>query len=290
MANYAVHVGGGVVGSALFTTATYFTGLLDFYSVPLLFGAGVLGSIFPDVDSDHSTPIKIIFRILTLLIIFGFLYLFEIDKTLFEYGLLVTIIFIAVIYLTINKILKVIFKKFTVHRSIFHSILAAVVFQGLLVVVLSKIYGVSEITSCFAGVSFFVGYLIHLSLDEISSVDFTNAKLKQSHGTALKLADLNSGIYGLIKTLIFVAIGYWYILPNLPNPIIADINSKGLAVPVTKLKTEKLKFYDYRTPKIIVKSIRFIPKDGKLDDASKLLNTWYSQSISLIKSKIGDYK
>jgi hypothetical protein len=282
MANYAVHVGGGIIGSTMFTAASYFTGLLDFYSVPLLFGAGVLGSIFPDVDSDHGTPIKVIFRVLTLLIVLGFLYLFEVDKTLFEYGWLTTICIIALIYIIINLVLKYLFRKVTRHRGIFHSILAIVVLAGALIVILHSVYTISAKTACFTGVSFAFGYLIHLFLDEIYSVDFANNKVKASHGTALKLADLDGGLLGLTKTLLFVAIFYYWVYPNVPNPVIADITKVGLAVPATDLNTKKLKFFSYETPGVLVKSIRFFPKDDKLDKSLLLIDSWITSVIQYV--------
>ncbi len=274
MASYAVHVGGGIIGSTVFAAASYFTGLLDFYSVPLLFGAGVLGSIFPDVDSDHSTPIKIIFRILTLLIVLGFLYLFEIDKTLFEYGLLMTICMIAAIYIIINHTLKYVFKKLTRHRSIFHSLLAIVVLSGTLIIILNEVYEIDAKTACFAGTAFGFGYFIHLCLDEVYSVDFANNKLKVSHGTALKLADLDGGLIGLAKTAFFLIIFLFWVYPNVPNPVIADITEAGLAIPATKLNTKKLKFFSYETPRTLINSIHFLPKSGKLDESLSLIGKW----------------
>jgi len=274
MANYAVHVGGGVAGSTVFAAASYFTGLLDFYSVPLLFGAGVLGSIFPDVDSDHSTPIKIIFRILTATIVLGFLYLFEIDKTLFEYGLLMTMFIIAGIYVIINHSLKYIFRRLTKHRGIFHSLLAVISLAGTLIIILHSVYSVDAKTACFAGTAFGFGYIIHLCLDEVYSVDFANNKLKASHGTALKLANLDAGLIGLAETALFIMIFIFLILPNVPNPVIADVDSSGLAVPVTELNTKKLKFFSYETPKTLIKSIHFLPKTGKLDESLSIVGKW----------------
>jgi hypothetical protein len=82
-----------------------------------------------------------------------------------------------------------VFHRISVHRGIWHSILAAVfcavatavVFQHML----NKPAGVAWLAAAFM----FVGYLTHLTLDEIYSVDVMDTRLKSSFGTALKFID-----------------------------------------------------------------------------------------------------
>ncbi|MDR0869183.1 MAG: metal-dependent hydrolase [Planctomycetaceae bacterium] len=100
-------------------------------------------------------------------------------------------------------------KKLTNHRGMFHSIPAAV-FSGQLVFFLST-GTVSERLVKAAALT--IGYLSHLILDEICSIDSTGRtlRLKKSFGTALKLYDSHrllptAALYSLIVFLGFTAI------------------------------------------------------------------------------------
>jgi hypothetical protein len=76
-----------------------------------------------------------------------------------------------------------------VHRGIWHSILAAVFCAIVTAIVfyhlLNKPAGVAWLAAAFM----FLGYMTHLTLDEIYSVDVMDTRLKSSFGTALKLFD-----------------------------------------------------------------------------------------------------
>jgi hypothetical protein len=80
-----------------------------------------------------------------------------------------------------------IFAKFTVHRGIFHSLLAALFFWFLTTAVTYHVFGLSPfnawLTGCFVG----LGYVLHLLLDELYSVDLMGASVKRSFGTAVKV-------------------------------------------------------------------------------------------------------
>ncbi len=61
-----------------------------------------------------------------------------------------------------------------------------------------------------AGLFVFLGFVIHLLLDEIYSVDFTGARIKKSFGTALKLFERRSPsssvlMAGALVALVMVA-------------------------------------------------------------------------------------
>jgi hypothetical protein len=82
-----------------------------------------------------------------------------------------------------------IFHRISVHRGIWHSILAAVFCAIVTAIVfyhlLNKPAGVAWLAAAFM----FLGYMTHLTLDEIYSVDVMDTRLKSSFGTALKLFD-----------------------------------------------------------------------------------------------------
>lgn len=52
--------------------------------------------------------------------------------------------------------------------------------------------GRDAVVAWMAGLFVFLGYIIHLTLDEIYSVDFTGARIKKSFGSALKLFERRS--------------------------------------------------------------------------------------------------
>ncbi|HEX4132567.1 MAG TPA: metal-dependent hydrolase [Pirellulales bacterium] len=90
----------------------------------------------------------------------------------------------ALIYLFIRFVLYHFLKHWTVHRGIFHSLPVALIFTEIAFLVCTvgninlRYYKAGAVT---------LGFLSHLILDEIWSVDFRHARLKSSFGTAVKL-------------------------------------------------------------------------------------------------------
>ena len=89
----------------------------------------------------------------------------------------------AAIYLGIRFGLGHVLKKWTVHRGIFHSFPVALIFTELAFLVCTS--GDLKMRYFKAG-AITIGFMSHLILDEIWSIDFKHAKLKSSFGTALK--------------------------------------------------------------------------------------------------------
>src|SRR5262249_57064682 len=97
-----------------------------------------------------------------------------------------TLVILAGLYLLIRYGASALFKKYTVHRGIFHSLPMMLVF-GLLVFVASQGPHLAERLFLAGGVM--LGFLSHLVLDEIYAVDFMGMKVKFNKyaGSALKL-------------------------------------------------------------------------------------------------------
>jgi hypothetical protein len=97
-----------------------------------------------------------------------------------------------------------IFKHFTEHRGVFHSIPAALV-MGLVAMSVSGLLGIGEKMVLVVGLAITAGYLSHLVLDEINStVNLSGIpfKPKKSLGTALKL----TGGSKMMTTAIYIAL------------------------------------------------------------------------------------
>jgi hypothetical protein len=82
-----------------------------------------------------------------------------------------------------------IFHKFTKHRGAFHSLIAAVAFAFFSTAISFNFYDKSAFVSWLIGLFVFYGFIIHLALDELYSVDFMNYRIKRSFGTAMKIVD-----------------------------------------------------------------------------------------------------
>ncbi len=76
-------------------------------------------------------------------------------------------------------------KRWTVHRGMFHSIPAAAIAAELVFLFSS---GPVE-WRLYKGFAIFLGFLSHLLLDEIFSIDLAGRRIKKSFGTAIKMYD-----------------------------------------------------------------------------------------------------
>ncbi len=177
MANFKTHLLGGV---ASYAASTYLFWNQGNQTTFLYIGAmSIIGSLFPDIDSDTSKTIRYFFRGLTiaiLLIVSGSLYINSVDyrKSAF---ILVSIPFL-VLYLV-----KPLFAKLTSHRGIYHTIPMGLTISLLILYVpfISYRFVIAS--------SFMLGFLTHLLLDEIyASITISGLRIKpkKSFGTALK--------------------------------------------------------------------------------------------------------
>jgi hypothetical protein len=173
---------------------------------PVLLGAGLttVGGLLPDLDSDSGVPVRETFNLLAVVApLFLLRRLGRHDVPLDE-----MLVMMAGIYVFIRYVLSSIFKRLTVHRGMFHSI-PAMVIAGLVVFLLDK--GAELPVRFFLAGGVMLGFLSHLVLDEIYSVDFMGLKLhlKKSAGSALKLASKSwpatLTCYALLAGLLFLA-------------------------------------------------------------------------------------
>lgn len=181
MANFRKHLEVATIGSGFAATVLLGADIISSTEALILWGLGTLGGILPDIDSDHSTALEIVFAIVSVTSILSVLSQLSFVPSILEIWLI-----IVIGYVFINRGIRPVFEALTVHRGVFHSLLAVVFFGALGVAV--SYYGTyfNAFQSWLAGSFIAFGYLIHLTLDEIYSVDFMNATVKRSFGTALK--------------------------------------------------------------------------------------------------------
>jgi membrane-bound metal-dependent hydrolase YbcI (DUF457 family) len=157
---------------------------LGFSTEAGLLAAGItaVGGMLPDLDSDSGVPVREMFglvaAVVPLMLVRRLMH-----AGLSPEGILATMLFA---YVLIRYGAANLFKRLTVHRGMYHSI-PAMLIAGLCVY-LAYHSDDRSIRILFA-VGVMVGFLSHLVLDEIYSVDWRGVKpkLKASAGTAFKL-------------------------------------------------------------------------------------------------------
>jgi len=200
MASFAQHVNTAVVISGITTASLYSSSLITINQSLVLLSFGILGGILPDIDLENSQPIQITSSILSvfipLLAILTLLDSLSISKMLFVWFLS---------SMTLHFILFRILLKLTVHRGVIHSIPMAILFSQILNITLFKILHFEELFSLLCGFFLFLGFIIHLILDEIISLNAFGMNFKKSLGSALKLYDKNNFI-GSVALYLFIII------------------------------------------------------------------------------------
>ncbi len=181
MADFRTHVMGAAVVSGLAATAVAMIHAGSDGQVLGYFVLGVVGGMLPDIDSDGSIPIRVAFNVLS--VVTGFVVVFHFASlSLVELVLLGGGAFALVRFGVFD-----VFTRLTVHRGLIHSIPAAAV-GGLLSVLLGRrVFALTPMAAWTAGSFVALGFLVHLALDELYSVDLMGGRLKHSFGTALSL-------------------------------------------------------------------------------------------------------
>lgn len=200
MADFKTHI-----GTSTFLGLAYGGAAYGLFQVPpqtcILAGAlcGVSGML-PDVDSPSGRPAReslaFIAAIVPMMLVDRFRSLGVSAETTVMVG--------ALVYVSIRFGLGYLLRHFTVHRGMFHSLPAALIFGELAFLLASgddwrlRLYKAG-------GVS--LGYLSHLVLDEVYSVQwrFGWVRIKKSFGTALKVFSTKS-VWANVSTYAKLAI------------------------------------------------------------------------------------
>ncbi|CAN2041360.1 inner membrane protein [Candidatus Magnetomoraceae bacterium gMMP-15] len=207
MADFKTHLCAASVISIVNSTILFGAGIASSGNVIMYFSLGIVGGILPDVDSNSSIPLRIMFNFFA--VFFSFLAMFSQIKS---YSIVELLLVWLAIYLVIRYLLFKVFKQFTVHRGLFHSIPAGFFFGFLTAAVSYHIYNVDAVNSWMNGFFICTGYIVHLIMDEIYSVDLVNTTLKRSFGSALKLFNVKK--WRLYLFLYLSVIAMYYLAPG----------------------------------------------------------------------------
>ncbi|MCC5881361.1 MAG: metal-dependent hydrolase [Halomonas sp.] len=221
MADFRTHLGVAAIGGAVLAHGGWQVGLWDPWQGAAVFALVAFGGILPDIDADSSKAIRLIFNLLAVpSVVAGALLL---QSRLAPGHLLVVC---GALYLVVRYLAGGVFSRFTVHRGIWHSQLAAVL-CGLAATALS--YQLLDQPARLAwvhGIAVSLGFVIHLLLDEIYSVDLTGARMKRSFGTAMKPFVLKSPGNSVAMLTAGIALLPW--LP--PWPLFVGLLTQGVAL------------------------------------------------------------
>ncbi len=184
MANFSTHIAIGTLVSGSLATLTLAVDAVSPENLVAVTLAGVLGSVLPDIDLKDSRPARAMFA--GLAVFFAFAVLFT---TAGHYSVAEMLILYVGTLLLVRFGGRWIFFKMSYHRGIWHSLLAAAFVSFFTAVVYYYVLGRPDAVAWLAAGFMFIGYLTHLALDEIYSVDVMDTRIKASFGTALKLLD-----------------------------------------------------------------------------------------------------
>lgn len=199
MANFNTHIIVGATVSLIVTETLITMNILSTSLALIAFFLGTLGSLMPDIDSNHSKSITISFTMISILITMLFISIKSDIYSLIEL-LIMSLVIFGVIRFGVIELCRVVSK----HRGMFHSIPVAIIW-GLLTAIISNIFfKFNPLISWIYGLMVIIGYISHLILDEIYSVDLANKRMKKSFGTALKLFLLKTQIDKIQTLLIYI--------------------------------------------------------------------------------------
>ena len=206
MAGFKTHIGVSTAVGIGYGAAGFAMGVPEAACV-LAGGLCSVSGMLPDLDSDSGIPLResIAFAAAVVPIMM-------VDR-LQHLGLSTESIVLVggAIYLLIRFVVVEIFKRYTVHRGMWHSIPAAAT-AGLLAFLI--VSGEDMSVRLFKTAAVVLGFLTHLVLDELWSIELSRGRLriKKSFGTALKLYSrrstwANVSTYGKLIVLAALAWG-----------------------------------------------------------------------------------
>jgi membrane-bound metal-dependent hydrolase YbcI (DUF457 family) len=182
-----------------------------------------IGGMLPDIDSDNGVPIRETTAFAAAVIPMMLAERFQ-SLGLSHSGMILAA---GAIYLFVRFGVSTMLKRYTVHRGMFHSIPAAILFAecGFL------LCGVDNLNlRYFNAGGVLLGVMSHLVLDEIYSVDLAHMRLKKSFGTAIKFwgKDLwgNVSCYGKLIVVTAMVLAEPMMMDRLGTPVHQQVADK----------------------------------------------------------------
>jgi len=208
MANFKTHIAVAGAASLTATGACLQVDIITQSQALLLLPLGIIAGVLPDIDSDHSVSARLVFGLLGFAVASALVFSCQGEMHVFALLLLA-----SAGGLSMRYIILYIFTRITIHRGLFHSLPAALL-SGLLVALIGvHVFHCAVNIAWLAAAFVSGGYVLHLLLDEIYSVDLTRGAFKQSFGSALTLFSTSSRVSYL---LLYLAVSLGFVFAPLP--------------------------------------------------------------------------
>lgn len=181
MASYRGHLAFATALGAAYGGAAFYYGGMSWVAAVMGGALTAVSGLLPDLDSDSGVPSRILFGGAGVLV--PILLLRRILAM--DLPVLKAVGLIAGLYLFIRYALAWAFRRMTVHRGMFHSV-PGMAIAGLAVFLLY--HDPDVVIRYFLAGGVMLGFLSHLVLDELCSVDLhgIHIKLNKFAGSALK--------------------------------------------------------------------------------------------------------
>ncbi len=201
MAGFETHISVSTALGLTYGTVGYLNGM-PLPTCAVAAGLCSVGGMIPDLDGDTGVPVRETIDVVAVgvpALCIGYFQVLGLDREMMA-------IAVASMYLLIRFVVAAVFKSWTRHRGMWHSIPAAIN-VGLIAFILCS--GPEVEHRLFKASAIVLGFLSHLLMDEIYSIDLKRFRMKNSFGTALKFwsgrAWPNVMTYGITAALVYLA-------------------------------------------------------------------------------------
>jgi hypothetical protein len=216
MANFQAHFTSATITSSLAASSVLSLQLVNQNEIIVLWLLGLLGGMLPDIDSDDSKALRIVFKLLGITVALSVALWLQQVLSMIGLWLVGTLVFALIRYALVP-----LFEMVTVHRGSIHSLLSCFMF-GLVAVQLSVLCGASVVFAWCAGLFIILGMLTHLTLDEMYSVNLSDMEFKRSFGSALKVLSIDYPLATAAQVLICIPLIYF--APS-PEPFLSAVQT-----------------------------------------------------------------
>lgn len=179
MADFKTHITASSFLGVGYGAAGFFYVDMPIGSCIVAGGLCSLSGMLPDLDSDSGIPVRETLAFTSAVV--PMLLIERMERMGLGHSSMILIG--GITYFLIRFVLWPLFKRFTKHRGMWHSLPAAAIAMMLAFLVCAD---QSLQIRLFRAWAVFLGFMSHLALDEIYAVDLNGKLLKRSFGTAMK--------------------------------------------------------------------------------------------------------
>jgi LexA-binding, inner membrane-associated putative hydrolase len=206
VAGFKAHITGSTIVGAVYGYWGVVHQGMSIESGLLAAGLCSVSGMLPDLDSDSGVPLRETSMFASATVPMLMIERFR-DLNLSHETMALAAM---VIYIGIRFVIVEFFRRYTVHRGMWHSIPAAASCGVLAYLIMPC---PAESVRVYKSIAVVLGFTVHLVMDEIWSLDFRHGRfrLKKSFGTALKFwgdsAWANLTVYAKLALLMYLAWG-----------------------------------------------------------------------------------